>query len=96
MVVAAGGLCPESVGPGHWLKERPGYDVQPAMRWYPVVTFLQLTADLALAQRARVAHGHSFRGVTVAAWAAVTQPPSWTPARSADLTSRLNRIIPVD
>jgi uncharacterized membrane protein len=79
-----------------WLKERPGYDVQPAIRWYPVVTFLQLSADLALAQRARVAHGHYFRAVTVAAWAAVTQPPGWSPARSAELTSLLDRLIPIE
>jgi uncharacterized membrane protein len=79
-----------------WLKEGRGYDVQPAMRWYPVVTFLQVSADLALAQRTRVAHGHHFHGVTVAAWAAVTQPPGWTPARSAELTSLLDRLVPIE
>jgi uncharacterized membrane protein len=79
-----------------WLKEAPGYDVQPAMRWYPVVTFVQVTADLSLAQRAPVAHGHYFHGITVAAWAAVTQPPGWNPERSAALTSLLDRTIRLD
>jgi uncharacterized membrane protein len=79
-----------------WLKEPPGYDVQPTMRWFPVVTFLQVTADLALAQRARVAHGHYFHGATVAGWAAVTQPPGWTPARSVELTDLLDRTIRID
>lgn len=79
-----------------WLEEAPGYDVQSTMRWYPVVTFLQVTADLALAQRARVAHGHYFHGATVAGWAAVTQPADWPPARSAELTALLDRTVLID
>ncbi|MGE5827402.1 MAG: alpha/beta hydrolase [Micromonosporaceae bacterium] len=73
-----------------WLAERRGYDVSPAMRWYPVLTFLQVTADLVLAQRTRTTHGHYFRGATVAAWAAILKPAGWTPDRTTHLTQLLN------
>jgi uncharacterized membrane protein len=65
------------------------------MRWYPILTFLQVTADLALAQRVRTTHGHYFHGATVAAWAAILAPPGWSQARSADLTRVLDRLPPV-
>jgi uncharacterized membrane protein len=73
-----------------WLKERRGYDVLPAMRWYPFVTFCQVTADLALAEGAPRDHGHSYQRATVAAWAAVAAPEGWSPARSAQLTELLH------
>jgi uncharacterized membrane protein len=72
-----------------WLAEPRGYDVSPTMRWYPVLTFLQVTADLVLAQRTRTNHGHYFHGATVAAWAAILTPPQWTQARTAELTELL-------
>jgi uncharacterized membrane protein len=78
-----------------WLAEPRGYDVSPTMRWYPILTFLQVTADLALAQRVRTTHGHYFHGATVAAWAAILAPPGWSQARSADLTRVLDRLPPV-
>jgi uncharacterized membrane protein len=77
-----------------WLAEPRGYDVSPAMRWYPVLTFLQVTADLALAQHTRTTHGHYFHGATVAAWAALLMPAGWTPARSRALTQLLDRSLP--
>jgi uncharacterized membrane protein len=73
-----------------WLAEPRGYDVSPAMRWYPVLTFLQVTADLVLAQRTRTVHGHYFHGATVAAWAAVLMLPGWTQSRTFDLTQLLD------
>jgi uncharacterized membrane protein len=73
-----------------WLAEPRGYDVSPTMRWYPVLTFLQVTADLVLAQRTRTSHGHYFHGATVAAWAAILTPPGWTAARTAELTELLD------
>jgi uncharacterized membrane protein len=72
-----------------WLAEGRGYDVSPTMRWYPILTFLQVTADLVLAQRTRTSHGHYFHGATVAAWAAILEPPGWTQARAAELTDLL-------
>jgi len=72
-----------------WLAEGAGRDVLPAMRWYPVVTFLQVTADLALAYGAPPGHGHRFHAAAVAAWAAIDAPAGWTDADTAQLAARL-------
>ena len=72
-----------------WLKEPPGHDVLPAMRWFPFVTFLQVSADLSLAERAPPAHGHFFQRSGVAAWAAIVPPAGWSEARTAELTRLL-------
>jgi uncharacterized membrane protein len=74
-----------------WLEEQRGRDVLPVMRWFPVVTFLQVTADLALAYGAPPGHGHQFHQAAVAAWAAISAPADWTPQRSAALTRLLGR-----
>ncbi|MDQ3825775.1 MAG: alpha/beta hydrolase, partial [Actinomycetota bacterium] len=41
-----------------WLVEPRGGDVLPAMSWYPIVTFWQVTADLVHAQSVPQGHGH--------------------------------------
>jgi uncharacterized membrane protein len=71
-----------------WLREPPGRDILPAMRWYPVVTFLQVTADLALAYGAPPGHGHRFHTAAVA-WAAIDAPPGWTAWDTGRLTALL-------
>lgn len=68
---------------------RAAPDVLPAMRWYPFVTFWQVTADLVLAQDTRLDHGHRSGGELASAWAAIAPPPGWT---AAD-TARLVRLI---
>jgi uncharacterized membrane protein len=73
-----------------WLTEPRGHDVLPAMRWYPFVTFLQVTADLVLAERAPGGHGHDFDRAAVAAWAAVARPPGWSDARTQELVRLLD------
>jgi uncharacterized membrane protein len=73
-----------------WLAEPPGYDVLPAMRWYPFLTFLQVTADLALAEAAPKKHGHDFRRAAAAAWAAIAPPTGWSDARTDALTGVLD------
>jgi uncharacterized membrane protein len=72
-----------------WLAEPRGYDILPAMSWYPFVTFCQVTLDLALAEDAPVGHGHRFRRAGVAAWVAIAEPDGWTPAH----TTRLTRLL---
>ncbi|NJC73903.1 hypothetical protein HC031_29945 [Planosporangium thailandense] len=69
-----------------WLKERRGGDVLPSIRWYPFVTFLQLTADLVSAYGAPDTHGHRYGGTVAAAWSTVAPPPGWSAARTAQLT----------
>lgn len=62
-----------------WLSEPHGADVSPRMRWIPLVTFWQVTADLTNAQGVRDGHGHRYGSLVMDAWAAVTRPPGWNP-----------------
>ncbi|HNP13422.1 MAG TPA: alpha/beta-hydrolase family protein [Mycobacterium sp.] len=72
-----------------WLREPRGYDVSPDMNWIPVVTFLQVSADMAVAIDVPDGHGHRYVRDVVNAWAAVLQPPGWT----ADKTEKLRGIV---
>ncbi|WP_446224187.1 alpha/beta hydrolase [Nocardia sp. IBHARD005] len=62
-----------------WLREKRGPDVSPAMSWYPIVTFWQVAADLPRAQTVSDGHGHNYGNLVPDAWAAVAQPPDYTP-----------------
>ena len=44
-----------------WLREKRGYDVLPETEWIPVVTFLQVSADMAVAVDVPQGHGHRLR-----------------------------------
>ncbi|MEQ9637983.1 MAG: alpha/beta-hydrolase family protein [Devosia marina] len=62
-----------------WLNAPRGPDVSPALNWYPVITFLQLALDAALAQTPPVGHGHVYAPADyIDAWVEVTQPEGWT------------------
>src|SRR5690606_24072829 len=62
-----------------WLSEPRGVDVSPRMRWAPLVTFWQVSADLTNAQGVRDGHGHRYGSLVMDAWAAVARPPGWNP-----------------
>lgn len=68
-----------------WLREPRGYDVSPRMDWMPVITFLQVSADMAVAIDVPDGHGHVYVKDVVNAWAAVLKPPGWTPEKTARL-----------
>jgi len=68
-----------------WLREPRGPDVLPTTRWIPVVTFLQVSADMAVSTDVPDGHGHVFIGVVADAWAAILSPPGWTPEKTAEL-----------
>ncbi|OBF81929.1 hypothetical protein A5791_04995 [Mycobacterium sp. 852002-51163_SCH5372311] len=72
-----------------WLREKRGYDVLPETQWIPVVTFLQVTADMAVAVDVPDGHGHKYVADVADAWAAVLSPPGWTP----DKTERLRPLL---
>ena len=65
-----------------WLAEPPGFDRSPAMRWYPIVTFLQVTADMAGnvtdSAGAPPGHGHNYGDLQLDGWVAVAAPEGWT------------------
>lgn len=69
-----------------WLEEKRGGDVLPAMRWMPVVTWCQVTADMAYSNGVPAGHGHNFGAAPVAAWAQIAPPENWTGERTAVLT----------
>ena len=68
-----------------WLKEPRGYDVSPRMEWIPVVTFLQVSADMAVAVDVPDGHGHVYVKDVANAWAAILEPPGWTPEKTEKL-----------
>ncbi len=75
-----------------WLKEPPGYGRTARMKWIPVVTFLQVSADMAVAVDVPDGHGHRYVKDVANGWAAVLQPPGWTP----DKTGRLRPLLHAD
>jgi uncharacterized membrane protein len=69
-----------------WLRGTHPPDVSSAMHWYPLVTFWQVAADLALATAVPPGHGHTYgTAQAAAAWASIIPPPGWTPQRTAEL-----------
>ncbi|ORA63634.1 alpha/beta hydrolase [Mycobacteroides franklinii] len=73
-----------------WLREPRGYDVLPSMQWIPFVTFLQVSADMAVAVNVPDGHGHVYVKAVADAWAAILQPPGWTPEKTARLRPLLH------
>jgi uncharacterized membrane protein len=60
-----------------WLREPSGRDVLDQMRWFPFVTFWQLSADLAHADDVPPGHGHDYGTAVLDGWLAVTRPEGW-------------------
>ncbi|ULE31356.1 alpha/beta hydrolase [Mycobacterium sp. IDR2000157661] len=73
-----------------WLREPRGYDVSGRMQWIPVVTFLQVSADMAVAVDVPDGHGHVYVKDVANAWAAILQPPGWTPQKTERLRPLLS------
>ncbi|NMH95911.1 alpha/beta hydrolase [Pseudonocardia acidicola] len=70
-----------------WLAEPRGPDVVPAVRWYPLVTFWQITCDMIISLQPPPGHGHHYGAEVPIAWAAILHPPGWTDANTAALIS---------
>jgi uncharacterized membrane protein len=62
-----------------WLKEPPGRDRTSSMRWYPIITFWQVAADMTNAGSVPGGHGHNYGDFVLDGWAAVAPPDGWTP-----------------
>ncbi|TDO14222.1 putative membrane protein [Mycobacterium sp. BK086] len=80
-----------------WLKEPPGFDRTPAMRWYPIITFWQVSADMAgnvtNSQALPRGHGHDYGVSQLDGWAAVAAPDGWTPADTERIRRALEKLI---
>ena len=73
-----------------WLQSPRGPDVTPALRWIPIVTMLQVVADMRAGDITPSGHGHNFAPEHyLEAWAALTEPPGWTEAE----LERLKRLF---
>ncbi|WP_372435984.1 alpha/beta hydrolase [Williamsia soli] len=74
-----------------WLKEARGDDVLSSTRWIPFVSFLQVSADLAVSTDVPDGHGHDYLSAIPYAWAAILDPPGWNQAKTEALVPLLNR-----
>lgn len=54
-----------------WLREPRGAGVNPAIEWFPYVTFFQLASDMALGLAPPAGYGHRYGPELVEAWARV-------------------------
>jgi len=73
-----------------WLSDPRGPDVSPELRWYPIVTMLQLALDMAVATNTPMGFGHVYAPEHyVDAWVAVTDVHDWSTDALARLKSHL-------
>ena len=73
-----------------WMNPPRGPDVSPELRWYPVVTMLQLAVDMAVATGTPMGFGHVYAPEHyVDAWVAVTDVRHWSPDALARLKDHL-------
>ena len=79
-----------------WLVEPPGHDRSASMRWYPVVTFWQVSADLTNAAGVPGGHGHNYGYGVLDGWAAVAPPDGWTVADTERIRVALERDAAAD
>jgi uncharacterized membrane protein len=76
-------------GKPDWLIEPRGPDRSASMRWYPVVTFWQVSADLTNAEGVPGGHGHDYSNAILDGWAAVAPPDGWTAADTERIRAAL-------
>lgn len=73
-----------------WMSAPRGPDVSPDLRWYPVVTMLQLAVDMTVATGTPMGYGHVYAPEHyVDAWVAVTGIATWSADALAQLKQHL-------
>lgn len=76
--------------PPAWMNAPRGPDVAPELRWYPIVTMLQLALDMAVATNTPMGFGHVYAPEHyVDAWVAVTDLHDWSDDALARLKNHL-------
>lgn len=72
-----------------WLTQSRGPDVSPQLRWYPIITFLQVGFDLPMATSVPIGYGHNYSPASyIDAWVAVTDPPFASPEQIQTLKEK--------
>jgi len=70
-----------------WMREPRGPDVSSDLRWFPMVTMLQLAADM-MVGTAPTGFGHEYAPAHyIEAWLALTEPAGWSEAELERLRS---------
>lgn len=73
-----------------WMNAPRGPDVSPELRWYPIVTMLQLALDMAVATNTPMGFGHVYAPEHyVDAWVAVADVRDWPADALAQLKEQL-------
>ena len=75
-----------------WLDEPRGPDVSPSTRWWPIITFLQVTVDQFFGVNVPPGHGHNYVDTIAYAWANVVAPPDWTDEKSTRLQALIDGV----
>ncbi len=76
--------------PPAWLEPPRGPDVSPQLRWYPLVTALQLAIDMAMATKPPMGYGHVYAPQHyIDAWVTVTDVRDWSQEALASLKRHL-------
>lgn len=76
-----------------WLSEPRGPDVTDRMRWFPVITFLQVTVDQFFGVSVPDGHGHNYASQIVTAWADVTRVEGWSDDDLSALQDVIDRTL---
>jgi uncharacterized membrane protein len=73
-----------------WMALPRGPDVSSELRWYPVVTMLQLALDMAMANNTPIGYGHVYAPAHyVNAWRTLTDVKGWSPDQITRLKEHL-------
>lgn len=73
-----------------WMHWPRGPDVSPQVRWYPLVSFLQLLVDVPMSMLAPIGHGHVYSPADyINAWIEVTDIRNFPPVEIARLKKQL-------
>lgn len=68
-----------------WLREPRGSGVSQDVKWYPIVTYIQLGIDQFFGANVPLGHGHNYGNTMVSSWEAITSPTDWDTTRSNKL-----------
>ncbi|MPZ52871.1 MAG: hypothetical protein GEU79_09080 [Acidimicrobiia bacterium] len=77
-----------------WLSEPRPPEVFPHMRWWPLVTLAQVSADLVNANAAPVGFGHNYGSFVLDGWVAIAKPRGWTQEDTDATREILTRVVP--
>ncbi len=73
-----------------WMEPPVGPDISKELRWYPVVSMLQLALDMAVATTTPIGYGHVYSPKHyVDAWAAIADVQDWSPGQLEALKQHL-------